>query len=409
MDGAGDQVVLSKTVVVALVMAGSLLGDQPAGAANEKAKQAHNLTIFDAAWKAVDRHYYDRDARRPDWTAIGASARPLAAKAQDDADLYLNILWPTLRRLGDSHFAAIPPKGPVAPASSSPQAAFAAARADDAEPPVQGLGFEYHFGDSQIWIVDVAKGSPLDQAGLEPGDAIKEMEIGPPKAEGARFQGVFERAGGGTVKVAYRWLPETEPATASRRLSSGRLLLRFDTFDAAAADWVIDQLRSAPPKGVLLDLRRNSGGRSSAEHRLLGALLGPDLATGVSVSGRRRIEKSIGASVYGGPVAVLVGANSASAAEASAAALRHYGRAVIVGQRTAGDLLVAREFPLPGGGSIQIPVADYFTLSGERLEGRGLVPDKEVRQTLAAIRADRDLVAEAAEAALDEKQLAARR
>ncbi|KRA62410.1 hypothetical protein ASD89_21585 [Caulobacter sp. Root656] len=396
---------------VALASALAILGSgSPGRASDDATKESHNLRIFDAAWKAVDRNYYDREVRRKEWTAIGASSRPLAAKARDDVDLYMNILWPTLERLGDSHFSAIPPSAPNALPASAPETAARPeeARPQDKGPPARGLGFTYHFARGGIWIVDVAKDSPLDQAGLEPGDAIKEMEIGPPTAGGARFEGVFKRAGGQVVKVAYRWLPEAEPATASRRLSSGRQLLRFDTFDLATADWVIDQLRSAPPEGVLLDLRRNSGGRSLAERRLLGALLGPNLATGISVSGRRRTERSIGAKVYGGPVAVLVGPNSASAAEASAAALRHYGRAIIIGQRTAGHLLVSREFALPGGGAIQIPVADYFTLSGERLEGRGLVPDREVRQTLAAIRSDRDLVTEAAEAALDEKHLAVR-
>jgi carboxyl-terminal processing protease len=373
---------------------------------------SHNLRIFDAAWKAVDRNYYDREARRKDWTAIGASARPLAAEARDDVDLYLNILWPMLQRLGDSHFSAIPPSAPnalPAPAQETPLAARPEeALPQDTRAPTRGLGFTYHFARGGIWIVDVAKDSPLDQAALEPGDAISEMRIGPPKVDGAQFEGVFERAGGGTVKVAYLWIPETESPTASRRLPSGRLLLRFDAFDAASADWVIDQLRSAPSEGVLLDLRRNSGGRSLAEHRVLGALLGPDLTMGVNLDGRRRVQRSMGTKVYAGPLAVLVGANSASAAEASAAALRYHGRAIIVGQRTAGALLVSRDFRLPGGGSIQIPVADYFTPSGERLEGQGVVPDREVRPTLAAIRAERDLVVEAAEAALDEKPLAAR-
>lgn len=381
--------------------------DRPGWAADDADKEAHNLLIFDAAWKAVDRNYYDREARRKDWIAIGASARPLAAKAPDDGDLYLNILWPMLQRLGDSHLSAIPPKMRIAPAPPNPQSALSA-HADSVEPPTRGLGFSYRIAGGEAWIVDISRGSPMDRADLEPGDAIKEMEIGPPMAEGARFHGVFERSGGGTVKVAYRWIPQDRTPVASRHLASGRLLLRFDAFDRASADWLIGQLRTAPSEGVVLDLRQNAGGRASVEHRVLGALLGPDLETGVRVDGRRRVQRSSGPRVYGGPIAVMVGPNTASAAEASAAALRHHGRAIIVGQRTAGALLVSRDFDLPGGGTLQIPVADYFTPSGERLEGRGLVPDREVRQTLAAIRTERDLVVEAAEAELGDQSLATR-
>jgi carboxyl-terminal processing protease len=250
-------------------------------------------------------------------------------------------------------------------------------------------------------VVDVARNSPLDQAGVGPGDAIKEMIIGPPAAGGARFEGVFERADGATAKVAYRWVEQVEPGVAISRLPSGRLLLRFDHFDVESVDWLLQQLRSAPPQGVVLDLRQNAGGNVSEKRKMLGAVLGPRLPVGVRLDGTRTVEKSAGRMIYTGPLAILVGPNSASAAEASADILHHYDRAILVGERTAGSVLISRTFDLPGGEKIQVPVASFETLDGDRLEGRGVAPDCDVRQTLAAIRAGRDLVIEAAERALD--------
>lgn len=364
-------------------------------------EEARNLAIFDAAWKMVDRHYYDREARRKDWIAIGAMARPLAARATDDADLYLNILWPTLEQLGDSHFAAVPPEPKRRDGGASSMVKQEPIMGSDSvSPPNSGLGFVYQLTRQGGRVVEVSRNSPLDQAGVGPGDAIKEMIIGPPAAGGARFEGVFERADGTTAKVAYRWVEQVEPGVASLRLPSGRLLLRFDHFDVESVDWLLQQLRSAPPQGVVLDLRRNAGGNVSEKRKMLGAVLGPGLPVGVRLDGGRAVEKSAGRMIYTGPLAILVGPNSASAAEASADILHHYDRAVLVGERTAGSVLISRNFYLPGGGKIQVPVASFETLDGERLEGRGVVPDCDVRQTLAAIRAGRDLVVEAAERAL---------
>lgn len=326
----------------------------------------------------------------------------MAARATDDGDLYLNILWPTLEQLGDSHFSAVPPepkrRDDGAPSTVKQEPVMSS---DSASPPSLGLGFVYQVTRRGGWVVDVARNSPLDLAGVGPGDVIKQMTIGPPAAGGARFEGLFERADGTPVKVAYRWVAQVRPGFASLRLPSGRLLLRFDHFEVGSVDWLLEQLRSAPPQGVVLDLRQNGGGSVLEKRRMLGAVLGPGLPVGVRFDGRRTVEKSAGPMIYSGPLAILVGPNSASAAEMSAETLRHYGRAVLVGGRTAGSVLISRDFSLPSGGTIQVPVASFETLDGERLEGRGLVPDCDISQTLAAIRAGRDLVIEAAERALD--------
>ena len=105
---------------------------------------------------------------------------------------------------------------------------------------------------------------------------------------------------------------------------------------------------------------------------------------------------------FDGPLAVLVGPMSASAAEVSSAALRYHRRALLVGSETAGAVLMSRGYPLPGGGRVQVAIADWRATDGRRLEGVGVKPDLAVAQTLEAIRAGRDLPLEAAERAVVE-------
>jgi carboxyl-terminal processing protease len=81
-------------------------------------------------------------------------------------------------------------------------------------------------------------------------------------------------------------------------------------------------------------------------------------------------------------------------------ALRHSGRAVLVGDRTAGQVLTARNWPLPDGGRLSVATGNFTTANGARLEAVGVSPDIAVSETLNAIREGRDLVIEAADAAL---------
>jgi len=49
-----------------------------------------------------------------------------------------------------------------------------------------------------------------------------------------------------------------------------------------------------------------------------------------------------------------------------------------VGEKTAGAVLSSKLFDIPGGLHLRVPIADYFSITGRRLEGAGVVPDIEV-------------------------------
>ena len=70
--------------------------------------------------------------------------------------------------------------------------------------------------------------------------------------------------------------------------------------------------------------------------------------------------------------------------------MQFHHRAIVVGRRTAGAVIVAREYPLPDGGRLQVATEDYRGLDGKRLEGNGVKPDVEVELKLADVRAGRD-------------------
>jgi carboxyl-terminal processing protease len=77
---------------------------------------------------------------------------------------------------------------------------------------------------------------------------------------------------------------------------------------------------------------------------------------------------------FAGPVAVLTSGRTASAAELAADALSANGRASLIGERTAGNMLSQRMFDIPGGLQLSLPIADYYSARLGRIEGAGVAP-----------------------------------
>lgn len=141
--------------------------------------------------------------------------------------------------------------------------------------------------------------------------------------------------------------------------------------------------------GVVIDLRSNGGGSLHEAIALTGLLIkeGPV----VQVRDRRMtsVEKDEddGEIVYNGPLAVMVNRFSASSSEIFAAAIRDYGRGVLIGDgKTHGkgtvqfvaDLdrympyLAGRRFP---AGSIRLTNAKFYRINGESTQLKGVTPD----------------------------------
>jgi len=79
--------------------------------------------------------------------------------------------------------------------------------------------------------------------------------------------------------------------------------------------------------------------------------------------------------VFKGPVYVLTSESTASASEIAAEALQGSGRAVIIGEKTAGEMLSQKAYDIPGGFHLFLPIADYFSVKDGRIEGFGIEPD----------------------------------
>ena len=150
----------------------------------------------------------------------------------------------------------------------------------------------------------------------------------------------------------------------------------------------VKKLIQANVKGIILDLRNNSGGSLSDVVQMSGLFIenGPI----VQVKGRNADPYSLKdkdeSVVYSGPLIVMVNTQSASASEILAAAMQDYGRAIVVGSHsTFGKGTVQRFFDLDKAvtgndefkplGDVKITLQKFYRVNGGSTQLRGVTPD----------------------------------
>lgn len=374
----------------------------------EAARIARYERIFDVAWKTVDEKYYDPKFDHARWRKIRDAYRPLVKAQPFEIALYINVLDNMLRQAGTSHVSVLPPPTPVITSNGGQVATAPRPKNESCLDAPNRSDFGFHFtevrrrGGSFMLVDAVRRGSSAERLGIAPGDGLQKLATTNSR-DGCPHATVILSRGGSSRQVEFDLERGERPAPQARAdLPSGVRVLRFDAFDKASVAWLARNLADPPPRGMILDLRSNSGGLVTAQVEISSYFLEPGTNLGRSVA-RHSTRSSVtrqSSMRYDGPLVVLIGPTSASAAEITAYALRYHHRGRLVGAETAGAVLAARSYPLPGGGFVDVAVADYLTPDGRRLEGVGVKPDLPVAQTLEAVRAGRDLPLEAAERAL---------
>jgi hypothetical protein len=126
-------------------------------------------------------------------------------------------------------------------------------------------------------------------------------------------------------------------------------------------------------KGLVLDLRYAGGGDYAAAANVADLFIHkeqPLLNWGQGMVNSK--EKSDAVTV---PVAVLVNRQTSGAAEALAGVLRQTGTGLVLGSRTAGRAMIAKDFPLKDGQVLRVATAAVQLGNGTALSGDGIKPD----------------------------------
>ncbi|KAB2956857.1 MAG: S41 family peptidase [Thermoanaerobaculia bacterium] len=206
------------------------------------------------------------------------------------------------------------------------------------------------------------------------------------------------------------------------QLGDGILRVDLRSFDSPAVveAWMAHWDEIAAAKGLILDLRDNGGGNSGHGYRILSTLVDRPSATtvwrtrlyrpafrawgsaeGWHVAEAGSIEPDVGHR-FAGPVAVLIGPRTYSAAEDFAVAFDLAERGPMIGEATGGSTGQPLMFALPGGGSARVCSKRDTYPDGREFVGVGVQPDRVVTTSVADVRAGRDPVLAAAMEAVRE-------
>ena len=264
-----------------------------------------------------------------------------------------------------------------------------------------GIGAYVNTDGEILTIIEPIKGSPAEAADLRPGDeilAINGEDMTNVLPEVARLK-VLGPAGT-TVILTIRREGVEEPfdveITRARivipsveyEILDGQIAyIRLLTFGETSADDIhaaLEELLAQNPRGLIFDLRNNSGGYLQSAVDISSEFIaeGP-VAFEEYGEGTRITYDSTGDGIATDiPMIVLVNEWSASASELVAGALQDVGRAELVGTTTYGKGTVQTWIPLSNDqGAVRVTIARWLTPNGTNVHEIGLTPDYEVAYT----------------------------
>lgn len=263
----------------------------------------------------------------------------------------------------------------------------------DLEGSFYGIGIQFQMLSDTLYIVEVINGGAAEEAGMQAGDKIIEVDGEVIAGKGTSTEDIYGMLRGAegtkvTVKVKRHNTPEllefdlirgevpVSPIDAAYVFNDTIGYLRLGKFsDNTFREFMTAtiNLRYQGAKALILDLRGNGGGFMLPAVLMANEFLGEPDRVIVSTRGRNpgdnRTINSDGMASFGEmPLTVLIDEFTASSSEILAGALQDNDRALVIGRRSFGKGLVQTPFELPDSSEFRLTVQRYFTPSGRCIQ-----------------------------------------
>src|SRR6266404_3798771 len=254
---------------------------------------------------------------------------------------------------------------------------------------VEGFGTIVTVMPGRVIVLEVHVGSPAARAGIQPGDELLEINgyrielltveqlpelLG--EAKKAKAQVRLRHPGSAALQTAVITPAEMSESSVDRNyfIEPGIGYVRLNGFENTSADELhaaIAALLKQGMRALVFDMRENHGGLVDSSVEIAGFFL-PANTVVLSVRGRSQKDKiykvAEDAKPWDFPMAVLVGKNTASAAEILSGALQDHHRAKLIGTQTYGKGIVQSVYTLSEGTGVALAAAQYFTPAGRTIQ-----------------------------------------
>ncbi len=266
---------------------------------------------------------------------------------------------------------------------------------DDGDGNYVGIGVIVGIKEDKIVVITPFEGSPAFEAGLRSGDFIT-------KVEGVEYKGtdldkavsVIKGQEGEPVTLTILRNDEEQEITIVRasitmvnvesEMLEGDIahvtMLQFSNDTAKQVREAMEGLRDQGAKGYILDLRGNPGGFLDEAVDVASLFIEKDKTILYTLDkyDQKKEYRSYGGNFIGEPLVVLIDGGSASASEVVSGALKDYGVATLIGQKSFGKGIVQMVYQVGSGEAVKVTVSSYYSPDGINIHGEGIVPDIEV-------------------------------
>jgi carboxyl-terminal processing protease len=273
----------------------------------------------------------------------------------------------------------------------------------------EGIGAYVSMDDGRLTIVNTFEEQPADRAGLRRGDIVIQVDDTPIENMSIYEAITLIRGPAGTpvrLTILREGVEPFEveivraridiPVVEAEMREDGVAYVRLRDFSSDASAKLAqatEELLAQNPKGLILDLRGNTGGWLH-ESILTAEVFLPAgrlvLIERLKDGTQRTFETTQQPVAPDIPMVVLVDGGSASASEIVAGALQDQSRAVLIGEKTFGKGSVQIPHKLSNGAEMRVTIARWFTPDDRAIHGEGLEPDIEVELTLEDLDAELD-------------------
>ena len=254
-----------------------------------------------------------------------------------------------------------------------------------------GIGVQFTIQDDTIHINSVIQGGPSEKVGLLAGDRIVEVDdssfVGKIVTNSEAMRRLKGEKGS-KVKLGIYRPGEKEilhftvvrgdipvkSIDAAYMINDKFGYVKVNKFGETTYPELLvalAQLSQANCKGMIIDLRGNTGGYMAAAIQMVNEFL-PNNKLIVYTEGRKSPRENYTSNGTGSsqtiPLIVLMDEGSASASEIFAGAIQDNDRGTIIGRRSFGKGLVQQPIEFSDGSAIRLTIARYYTPSGRCIQ-----------------------------------------
>lgn len=254
-----------------------------------------------------------------------------------------------------------------------------------------GIGIQFTIQNDTIHVNAVIQGGPSEKVGLMAGDRIVTVDdslfVGK-KLTNERAMRSLKGPKGSMVKLGVKRTGEKDLLSfnitrgdipqntidAAYMLNDRIGYIKVSKFGRTSHVELLNalaQLNHKQCKGLIVDLRGNTGGYMEAAIRMVNEFL-PEGKLIVYTQGRKYPRAEEFANGTGScqqmPLVVLIDEGSASASEIFTGAIQDNDRGTIIGRRSFGKGLVQQPIDFSDGSAIRLTIARYYTPSGRCIQ-----------------------------------------